>query len=51
MAFKREALPLKGNWEKLAQNELAWPQDAPSQLEQKATQAKDAVAKAIGLGQ
>jgi len=31
MAFKRDQQPLKGNWEKLQQNELEWPQKAPAQ--------------------
>ena len=56
MAFKREMAPLKGNWEKLCQNVLDWPQPAPSQLEQKADQLgqkaadiKGDIAKAVGL--
>ncbi|MDR3671767.1 MAG: hypothetical protein P4L36_13035 [Holophaga sp.] len=50
MAFKRVPIPLKGNWEKLSQNTLDWPQKAPSQVEQKAEEVKDAVANAVGLG-
>ena len=48
MAFKRDRVPLRGNWEKLSQNMLDWPQKAPSALEAKAEEAKGAVAKAIG---
>jgi hypothetical protein len=29
MAFKRSQVPLKGNWEKLSQSVLDWPQAAP----------------------
>lgn len=49
MTFKRDQAPLKGNWEKLCQNELSWPQDAPGKLEQKVEQVKDDLAKAVGL--
>jgi hypothetical protein len=56
MTFKREQAPLKGNWEKLCQNVLDWPQPAPSQLEQKASQIgqkaediKGDIAKAAGM--
>ncbi len=48
MAFKRDQVPLKGNWEKLNQNMLDWPQKAPSALEQKAEEVKEVVAKAVG---
>jgi hypothetical protein len=50
MAFKRAQAPLKGNWEKLDQIALDWPQKAPSQLEQKVEQARDAVSQATGMG-
>ncbi len=56
MAFKREQVPLKGNWEKLRQNVLDWPQPAPAPgapeakagagaQETKATQAEPAAAQ------
>jgi hypothetical protein len=48
MAFKRDQVPLKGNWEKLNQNMLDWPQKAPSALEQKAEEVKEVVAKVVG---
>jgi len=31
MTFKRDQAPLKGNWEKLQQTALDWPQPAPAQ--------------------
>jgi hypothetical protein len=49
MAFKRVQVPLKGNWERLSQNVLDWPQKAPSQLEQKVEEGKEALAKVVGL--
>jgi hypothetical protein len=49
MAFKRGQAPLKGNWDKLSQNMLDWPQKAPSQLEQKTEEVKSALAKAVGM--
>jgi len=49
MAFKRGQTPLKGNWDKLSQNMLDWPQKAPSHLEQKAEEIKDTLAKAVGM--
>jgi hypothetical protein len=41
MAFKRGQVPLKGNWEKLQQNVLDWPQPAPAapKLEEAKTEA------------
>jgi hypothetical protein len=35
MTFKRDQAPLKGNWEKLQQSVLEWPQPAPAQAEEK----------------
>ena len=49
MAFKRDQVPLKGNWERLNQNMLDWPQKAPGPLEQKAEEVKGALSKAVGL--
>jgi hypothetical protein len=49
MTFKRSHMPLKGNWEKLSQNMLDWPQKAPGKLEQKVEGAKEAIAKAVGM--
>jgi len=49
MAFKRDKMPLKGNWEKLSQNMLEWPQKAPGGLEQTVEAAKEAVGKAVGM--
>jgi hypothetical protein len=49
MAFKRGQAALKGNWERLNQNMLDWPQKAPSRLEQQAEEAKGALAKAAGM--
>ena len=40
MAFKRDQVPLKGNWEKLCQNALDWPQKAPGRLEQAVEEVK-----------
>ena len=48
MAFKRDQVPLKGNWEKLNQNMLDWPQKEPGKLAQKVEEAKDAVSRAVG---
>lgn len=45
MAFNRAQAPLKGNWEKLCQSVLDWPQKAPSRLEQGAQEVKDAFGK------
>jgi hypothetical protein len=49
MAFKREQTPLKGNWEKLNQNVLDWPQKAPGQLAQKVEEVKGNIVKALGM--
>jgi hypothetical protein len=51
MAFKREQIPLKGNWEKLSQNVLDWPQPAPGKVEQKAEEISTGLAKAAGMDQ
>jgi hypothetical protein len=50
MAFKREQIPLKGNWEKLSQNTLDWPQKAPGPIQPKAEEGKDTLAAAVGMG-
>jgi hypothetical protein len=52
MAFKRDQVPLKGNWEKLSQNMLDWPQKAPGPPGRAAEEAKgavDKVATAVGM--
>ena len=49
MAFKRDQIPLKGNWERLSQNALDWPQKPPGPVQQKAEEVKDAVVNAVGL--
>ena len=49
LAFKRDKAPLKGNWEKLNQNVLDWPRQAPGLMEQKTGEAKDAVASVMGM--
>ncbi len=49
MAFKRDQVPVKGNWEKLNQNMLDWPQKAPGALDQKVEEAKEKVTRAVGL--
>lgn len=49
MAFKRDQVPLKGNWERLNQNMLDWPQKAPSPLAQQAEEVKGALTRAVGM--
>jgi len=52
MAFKRDQVPLKGNWEKLSQNVLDWPREAPAAVEGKTEEGeegKGAIAQAAGL--
>jgi hypothetical protein len=49
MAFKRDQVPLKGNWERLNQNMLDWPQKAPSPLAQQAEEVKGVLGKAVGM--
>jgi len=44
MGFKRGQAPLKGNWDKLSQNMLDWPQSAPGRPEP-AGESKGAPAK------
>jgi hypothetical protein len=51
MTFKRDRTPLKGNWEKLSQNVLEWPQPAPVQPEQKAGEDKAAMPAPAASGQ
>jgi hypothetical protein len=48
MGFKRDQAPLKGNWEKLSQNVLDWPREAPGKVQQKVEEVKDAFGQLTG---